>query len=149
MIASQSRQVNFSRTVWITFHWRGITSSVSVMSSPSFASFAEPQQGQLVGASMTTRSRADVSGRACATGRLRWKERTVCVLAAAASAASSSSVAAASSSSSCEFHLIEKPRLALRARAVERALQLLDLKLEMRDQRLSVRQVRRAGRSAG
>src|SRR5688500_14779625 len=37
VIRSQSRQVNFSRTVWITFHWRGTTSSVSVTSSPSFA----------------------------------------------------------------------------------------------------------------
>ena len=38
-------------------HCRGITSSVSVMSSPSFDSFADPQQGQLSGAAMTTRSR--------------------------------------------------------------------------------------------
>ena len=29
------RQVNFSRTVWTTFHRRGIASSVSVMSSPT------------------------------------------------------------------------------------------------------------------
>jgi hypothetical protein len=36
---------DFSRTVRITFHCRGITSSVSVMSSPGFDSFAEPQQG--------------------------------------------------------------------------------------------------------
>jgi hypothetical protein len=35
LIFSQSRQVNFSRTCWITFHRRGITSSVSLMSSPS------------------------------------------------------------------------------------------------------------------
>ena len=47
LIFSQSRQVNFSRTVWITFHWRGITSSVSVMSSPSLASRVEPQQPQV------------------------------------------------------------------------------------------------------
>jgi hypothetical protein len=33
------------------------TTSVSVMSSPSFDSFADPQQGQLSGAAMTTRSR--------------------------------------------------------------------------------------------
>lgn len=37
MIFSHSRQVNFSRTVWITFHERGTTSSVSVVSSPSIA----------------------------------------------------------------------------------------------------------------
>ncbi len=48
----------FSRTVWITFHWRGTSSSVSVTSSPSFASLAEPQHGQEVGAGRsTTRSR--------------------------------------------------------------------------------------------
>src|SRR5580704_14090732 len=35
---SQARQVNFSRTVWITFHCRGTTSSVSVTSSPILAS---------------------------------------------------------------------------------------------------------------
>ena len=29
------RQENFSRTCWITFHWRGTSSSVSVTSSPS------------------------------------------------------------------------------------------------------------------
>ena len=35
LIFSQSRQVNFSRTVSITFHDLGMTSSVSVTSSPS------------------------------------------------------------------------------------------------------------------
>jgi hypothetical protein len=57
LIFSQSRQVNFSRTCWITFHCRGMTSSVSVMSSPSFDSLDDPQQGQLSGAGITTRSR--------------------------------------------------------------------------------------------
>lgn len=66
VIFSHSRQENFSRTVWITFHWRGITSSVSVMSSPSFASLAEPQHGQFVGAAMTTRRAADARETACA-----------------------------------------------------------------------------------
>ena len=37
LIFSHDRQVNFSRTVWITFHWRGMTSSVSVTSSPKAA----------------------------------------------------------------------------------------------------------------
>jgi hypothetical protein len=36
--ASQARQADRSRTVWITFHRRRITSSVSVTSSPSFDS---------------------------------------------------------------------------------------------------------------
>ena len=38
--------MNFSRTCWITFHWRGITSSVSVTSSPSLERRDPPQQGQ-------------------------------------------------------------------------------------------------------
>jgi hypothetical protein len=57
LIFSQVLQVNFSRTVWITFHWRGMTSSVSVMSSPIFTMRSEPQHKQLVGALITTRSR--------------------------------------------------------------------------------------------
>jgi hypothetical protein len=57
VILSHSRHENFSRTVWTTFHWRGITSSVSVTSSPSFVSFRDPQHGQLSGAGTTTRSR--------------------------------------------------------------------------------------------
>ena len=42
--------MNFSRTVWITFHCRGTTSSVSVMSSPIFTIRDDPQQLQLTGA---------------------------------------------------------------------------------------------------
>ncbi len=57
VIVSHSRHENFSRTVWITFQDLGMTSSVSVTSSPSFDSFAEPQQGQFSGAAITTRSR--------------------------------------------------------------------------------------------
>ena len=49
MIVSQARQENFSRTCWITFHCRGMTSSVSVTSSPSLRS-RPPQQGQADGA---------------------------------------------------------------------------------------------------
>ena len=45
LIFSHSRQENFSRTVGITFHCRGTISNVSVMSSPSFDSFTEPQRG--------------------------------------------------------------------------------------------------------
>ena len=50
LIFSQSRHVIFSRTCWITFHWRGITSSVSVTVSPSLRSRVPPQQSQVVGA---------------------------------------------------------------------------------------------------
>jgi hypothetical protein len=61
-IVSQSRHENFSRTLWITCHWRGITSNVSLTSSPSLDSFVEPQQGQLSGAAITTRSRGRWNG---------------------------------------------------------------------------------------
>jgi hypothetical protein len=43
------RQGNFSRTCWITFHWRGIDSSVSVTVSPNLRSRLPPQQRQVVG----------------------------------------------------------------------------------------------------
>ena len=49
MIASQARQENFSRTCWITFHWRGMSSSVSVTSSPILRN-VPPQHGQADGA---------------------------------------------------------------------------------------------------
>lgn len=100
VIASQSRQLNFSRTVSITLKRRGISSSVEVTLSPSFDSRSDPQQGHCVGAGGITPSRSISSGRGWHTGRLRSNERTVCVLSAALSAASSSSVAPASSSSS-------------------------------------------------
>jgi hypothetical protein len=63
LIVSQARQENRSRTVWITFHWRGITSSVSVIVSPSLHNLSEPQHGQLAGAGTTTRSRGRWSGK--------------------------------------------------------------------------------------
>src|SRR5271155_4814044 len=77
VIVSQSRHENFSRTVWITFHWRGTTSSVSVTSSPSFESFVDPQHGQFVGAATTIRSRNKCSGKGFRAGRLRSKDLTV------------------------------------------------------------------------
>jgi hypothetical protein len=58
VIVSQFRHENLSRTVWITFQDLGTTSSVSVMSSPSLDNLADPQQGQLSGAVITTRSRS-------------------------------------------------------------------------------------------
>ena len=50
LIVSQSRQATFSRMVWMTFHARGITSSVSVTSSPSFDRRVPPQAGHEHGA---------------------------------------------------------------------------------------------------
>src|SRR5271169_4582802 len=61
VIFSHERQVNFSRTVWITFHCRGTTSKVSVTSSPSLTSLP-PQHGQKGGAGTTTRSRGRCAG---------------------------------------------------------------------------------------
>jgi hypothetical protein len=101
VIVSHSRQENRSRTVWITFHWRGTLSSVSVIVSPSLHSLSEPQQGQMVGAGTMTRSRGRWSGNGLRAGFLRENAATVVVFAVACSAASSSSLAVASSSSSC------------------------------------------------
>ena len=81
-------------------------------------------------------------GERLARGPLALERRTARVCAAACCAASSSSVAVASSSSSCKLHLLQQPRLALRAGAVELAPQLLDLELEMRDQRFGARKIR-------
>src|SRR4029079_16286385 len=48
VIVSHDRQLNFSRTCSVTNHFRGMTSSVSVTSSPIFESLLPPQHGQEV-----------------------------------------------------------------------------------------------------
>src|SRR5271167_2703240 len=75
-IDSQARHVNFSRTYWTTFHCRGTDSSVSVTSSPSLASFVEPQQAHAVGPGTMIRSRGRCAGNGLREGRLRAKART-------------------------------------------------------------------------
>ena len=70
VMLSQVRQENFSRTVWTIFHWRGITSNVSVIVSPSLTSLPL-QQGQAVGPGMTTRSRGRWAGSGPRTGFAR------------------------------------------------------------------------------
>jgi hypothetical protein len=40
VIASQARQGNFSRTCWITFHWRGMSSNVLTDLHPAAAARA-------------------------------------------------------------------------------------------------------------
>src|ERR1019366_436955 len=75
-MVSQVRQENFSRTVWMTFHWRGTASMVSVTSSPSFERFVPPQQEQEVGPGMTTRSRDTWAGNGLREGFLRGKATT-------------------------------------------------------------------------
>src|SRR4030081_1108346 len=92
LIFSQSRQLNFSRTCWITFQDLGMTSSVSVMSSPNLDSRAPPQQAQAVGPGTITRSRGRWAGKGLRAGRLRVNDVSFVVLAAAISAAISSSV---------------------------------------------------------
>ena len=77
-----------------------MTSSVSVMSSPSLDSRDPPQQLQATGPGTITRSRGKCSGNGLRDGRLRANDATFVVLAAAISAASSSSVAEVSNSSS-------------------------------------------------
>src|SRR3954468_12183351 len=101
------------------FHRRGITSSVSVTSSPSLRSRGlplaqaalaltasgeaalrrEPQHRQATGPGSTTRSRGRCSGKGWRAGRLRVKATTLVVFATARSAAISSSLAELSSSS--------------------------------------------------
>ena len=140
VIVSQSRHENRSRTVWMTFQRRGITSRVSVTSSPSFDSLVDPQQGQVCGAAMTTRSRGRCSGNGWREGR--WRSNASnrlrrCLLCAA----SSSSVAAALEIFELQLHLLQEPRLAFRAAAVEFPAQLLDRELEVCDERFRARQI--------
>ena len=49
LIVSQSRQLSFSRTCSVTNHWRGITSRVSVTSSPTLERLLPPQHEHDVG----------------------------------------------------------------------------------------------------
>src|SRR2546421_12296588 len=62
LIFSQSRQVNFSRTVSTTFHWRGTDSSVRVTSSPSLRKRLPPQHSHAVGGALTTPWRGRLFG---------------------------------------------------------------------------------------
>ena len=54
--------------VWITFHWRGITSSVSVTSSPSLASRWPSRSSRTVGARSPRARAADAPETACGPG---------------------------------------------------------------------------------
>ena len=102
VMTSQERQLKRSRTVCSTFHWRGITSSVSVTSSPSLESLP-PQHGQALGAGSTTRSRGRCPGRGARTGLRAGGARRSAVgfLGAGFSAAVAASLAAVTNSSSC------------------------------------------------
>ena len=136
VIRSQSRQVNFSRTVWITFHWRGMTSSVSVTSSPSFAIRPEPQQTHVGGASITTRSRGRCSGngftaRAAALERAHGRRRPRRGLLGGELVFAGGRLELLE----LQLHLLEQPHPPLRPLTVELTPQLQDLELERRDHR--------------
>ena len=108
-MVSQVRQLNFSRTVWTTFHRRGTTSSVSVIVSPSLTSLPL-QQGQAIGPGMTTRSRGRwAGGSGSRTGLARMIGRGAgpggSIGSTPASAASASSSSSCSSSWSSSLRL--------------------------------------------
>ena len=109
VIFSHDRQVNFSRTVWITFHCRGMTSSVSVMVSPSLASLP-PQHGHALGPAITTRSRGRCAGNGARTGFLRVNGCTVVLPTGTAAISSSAALAAASSSCNSTWSSSLRPR---------------------------------------
>ena len=135
VIFSQSRQVNFSRTVSITFHWRGCRLQRPGHVLAELAQALPPQHSQAVGGSITTRSRGRWSGKVLRSGRLRVNPATVVVLATAISAAISSSVALGLQFLECERQLVDQPRRAFRALPVDLALQLGDPQLLLGDQR--------------
>ena len=119
LILSQSRHVIFSRTCWITFHWRGITSSVSVTVSPSLRRRVPPQQSQVAGAGMTTRSRAKCSGNGWRDGRLRVNGRNRRRLGGGALGGDLVLGGGGLQLFELQLHLVEKARRALRARPVD------------------------------
>src|SRR4051794_1287317 len=100
------------------------------MSSPSFDSRADPQQGQRSGAAMATRSRGRCVGNGRRAGRLRSNAATASV-----DTARRPLVFACRGLEflQLELHLVQEPRLALRAAAVELAPQLLDRELQVRN----------------
>ena len=123
--------MNFSRTCWITVHRRGITSSVSVMSSPSLRNRVLPQHKHAAGPGSTTRARGRCSGNGWRAGRLR-KATTFVVL---ATALGGDLVLARRTLEFLErqLYLVEQPNCALRVLAIELPGQLCDLQSLMRD----------------
>ena len=146
LIFSQSRQVNFSRTCWITFHCRGITSSVSVMSSPSFASRVPPQQAQEVGTEHDHPLPRQMLGKRLARGTRAAEGRDMARLGRGLLGGELILARRALELLELQLQLVEKTRRPLRARPVDLALELLDRKLQMRDQSPVVR---RLGLGAG
>src|SRR5438477_4489156 len=131
LIFSQSRQVNFSRTCWITFHCRGITSSVSVTSSPNFT------QPRAAAAQAGGRSRLDhplarlMLGEGLACRALAGKRHHIRGLGHGALGGDLVLARRTLEFFERQLDLIEQPHRAFRALPVERARQLRDLQLLM------------------
>ena len=147
---SQSRQVNFSRTVWITFHWRGMTSSVSVTSSPIFARRPRAAGGAGAGRGQHDPLARQVLGKGLAR-RLAAREGGDLGLRPRRGGFSQPFIFRGRRLHllKLQLKLIEEPPLALGALAVEFAAQLLDLQPQMGDQRLAARQNRLGVRRLG
>ena len=141
--------MNFSRTVSITFHWRGdhLQRAGHVLAELAQAVAAAALRN-LIGGSITTRSRGRCSGKVLRSARLRVNPRTVVVLATASSAASSSSVALGLQLFELQRQLIDQPRRAFRPLAVDLALEFGDPQLLLGDQRLSSDALARATASS-
>jgi hypothetical protein len=129
LIVSQSRQVNFSRTVWITFHCRGITLAEPVRATAAADlgrrhDHALARQMLREGLARRPPAREGLDPRGLGgrllggqliLGRVRLQLLEL------------------------QLQLVEQARLALRALAVELAPQPLDHELQRGDDRLGVR----------
>src|SRR6476660_7099931 len=125
-IFSQLRQLNFSRTCSVTNHCRGMTSSVSVTSSPILESLLEPQHGHAAGAGWTIRRR----GRSAGTLR-RFAPREALHLDTRRLGLRLLLALGGSQLLELQFHLIDEPLAALGARTKHLALHLGDHQLQM------------------
>ena len=147
MIVSQSRQENFSRTVWITFHCRGIDLQRLGDVLAQLRQLRRPAAGtalrrrdhhalarQMIGKRLARGPLAlERFDRLCPRRRLLGRQFVLgrCRL----------------QIFELKLHLIQQPRRPLRARPVELTPQFLDRQLEMGDQGFAAGQIRlRIGR---
>ena len=139
VIVSHSRQEKRSRTVWITFHWRGTTSSVSVTSSPSFDSLFEPQQGQDVGAGDHHALARQITGERLSRRPLAFEGFDDLLGPRRLLGGQFVLGSGGLSVLQLQFQLVEQALLSFGAHAKERAFQLLDLELQIDDEGLGAR----------